>query len=226
MNQHISRLDAADRNRRGSFRVNDRVALQVRVLSESEYRELRGRTRTDHGRRRQINSILAASESQRGALRNVRDTDPALAAYLHGLEERLEALVRMLGEGDGAAPPSATHDVNLSGNGILFPPASTGQGLSPGAGAAAVSIAHLPEPARHGGARDGTGARAGQRRALPARGGLREHSRRRPRTADPPRAQPAAGARTPWPAAPLSTVCHSASRARHARALAAPRRSG
>jgi hypothetical protein len=112
--------EAAERNRRASFRINDRVGLRLRLLGESEYRAQRGCARTRHGRQQQLNSILAAGESQRGALRKLRDTDPTLAGYLQGLEERLEALLRLLGEDEQSAPEAPTHDVNLSGNGIRF----------------------------------------------------------------------------------------------------------
>lgn len=112
--------EAAERNRRASFRTHDRVGLRVRVLGESEYRARRGQMRVDHSRQRQLNSILAAGESQRGALRGVRESDPALATYLQGLEERLALLVRFLGAQDHSAPDEPTHDVNLSGSGIRF----------------------------------------------------------------------------------------------------------
>lgn len=120
MSTPASGAGADARNRRASFRINDRVALRVRVLAESEYRAMRAQVRVEHGRQRQLNSILAAGESQRGALRGIREDDPALAGYLQGLEQRIEALVRLLSGDDPAAADAPNHDVNLSASGIRF----------------------------------------------------------------------------------------------------------
>jgi hypothetical protein len=210
--------EAAERNRRASFRINDRVGLRLRLLGESEYRAQRGRARTRHGRQQQLNSILAAGESQRGALRKLRDTDPTLAGYLQGLEERLEALLRLLGEDEQSAPEAPTHDVNLSGNGIRFRhPEALARGAHVELALRLIPVAHLPESDRHGGARECRGSRTRQRRPLRARGGFSRDPSRRPRTADPTRAQPAARACAPWPAARLR---------RRSRPVAAARGSG
>ncbi len=112
--------EAAARNRRGSYRINDRIALAVRPLSEREYRDARARARSELDRRRTLNSIIAAGESQRGALRNITDADPAIGAYIQGLEDRLERLVRLLNHEQQLAPDRPTHDVNISGNGMRF----------------------------------------------------------------------------------------------------------
>lgn len=157
--------EAAERNRRESFRMNDRVGLRVRSLSELEYREHRHAASNDFEKRRILNGIIANRDAQRSALRTIRDSDPVLATYLQALDERLEAMARLLSLDDTAAPDSPTHDVNLSGTGIRFQhehrvtrgerlmlemqlfPARTCLSLL----AVVVRCTEMPKPPRHGG---------------------------------------------------------------------------
>ena len=115
-----SRAETRERNRRESFRINDRIALSVRPMSESEYRQSRVHLLDSQRKQRTLNSILAAGDSQRGMLRNIRDSDPAIASYLQSLEERLDALARLLVLEQNKTADTATHDVNISGNGLRF----------------------------------------------------------------------------------------------------------
>ena len=112
--------EALERNRRESYRINDRVGLYVQALSESDYVDARAAATGRFEMRRTLNSIIATGDAQRGALRNIRDSDPALAAYLQNIEDRLESLVRLLSLKSTAAPGTPSHDVNISGNGIRF----------------------------------------------------------------------------------------------------------
>jgi hypothetical protein len=91
-----SKAETLERNRRESFRINDRVALCVRPLSESDYNQTRTYLVTTQHKQRTLNSILAVGDSQSGLLRNIRDSDPAVASYLKSLEDRLDALARLL----------------------------------------------------------------------------------------------------------------------------------
>jgi hypothetical protein len=86
-----TKAEALERNRRESFRINDRIALCVRPLSEAAYNQARTHFAASRHKQRTLNSILAVGDSQRGLLRNIRDTDPAVASYLKSLEERLDA---------------------------------------------------------------------------------------------------------------------------------------
>ena len=115
-----SKAEALERNRRESFRMNDRIALCVRPLSEAAYNQARSHFAASRQKQRTLNSILAAGDSQRGLLRNIRDTDPAIASYLKSLEERLDALARLLVVEHNDTPDVPTHDVNISGNGLRF----------------------------------------------------------------------------------------------------------
>jgi len=108
------------RNRRESFRVNDRVGLVVQPLGESEYRAAREGAHERFRRRRVLNSLLAAAQAERGALRALRDEDPTLGAYLQGLEERFEKLLRLLARDGHPGGGEPSHEVDLSGNGIRF----------------------------------------------------------------------------------------------------------
>ncbi len=112
--------DATDLNRRESFRINDRVALAVEPLSEEAYRQRRAAGHGERDVQRILNSIIATGENQRGLLRGIRDTDPAVAEYLQSLEDRLNTLARLLGRAGRRVEDRPTHDVNLSGTGIRF----------------------------------------------------------------------------------------------------------
>jgi len=112
--------DATELNRRETFRINDRVALAVEPLSEEEYRQRRAAGHGERDVQRILNSIIATGENQRGLLRGIRDTDPAVAEYLQSLEERLNTLARLLGRAGRRVEDHPTHDVNLSGTGIRF----------------------------------------------------------------------------------------------------------
>ncbi len=115
-----SQSEIAERNRRESFRMNDRVGLRVRSLSESQYRECRDTSSNMFEKRRILNGILANRDAQRSALRTIRDDDSTIAAYLQSIDERLEAMARLLSIEDNSAPDTPTHDVNISGTGMRF----------------------------------------------------------------------------------------------------------
>ena len=74
--------DVAERNRRENFRMNDRVALEVRTLQEAEYRKLRAADSQRFERRRTLNNIFATREANRALLRKL---------LLQQLEAALEA---------------------------------------------------------------------------------------------------------------------------------------
>ena len=120
MTANTAIAEQAERNRREAFRINDRVALAVRPLSETEYRHSRQQARTRQERGRLLISVIATGESMRGVLRHIRDEDPMVASYLQSLEERLEAMARMLAREGSHVADEPTHDVNLSGTGIRF----------------------------------------------------------------------------------------------------------
>ncbi|MFT5172604.1 MAG: hypothetical protein ACI8W7_000769 [Gammaproteobacteria bacterium] len=115
-----SSAEARERNRRESFRINDRIALSVCPLSEPEYRQTRAHLLDPQRKLRTLNSILVGGDSQRGMLRSIRDADPAIASYLQNLETRLDALVRLLVLEQTKVADNATHDVNISGDGLRF----------------------------------------------------------------------------------------------------------
>ena len=120
MSAEAATAEASERNRRESFRINDRVALAAHRLTEHEYRKARADARENRDRRRALNSIIATGENQRGVLRKIREEDPLVAAYLASLEERLESLARVLAREGRIVGDTPSHDVNLSGNGIRF----------------------------------------------------------------------------------------------------------
>ncbi len=114
------KAEALERNRRESFRMNDRIALCVRPLSEGDYNQARTHIAASRRKQRTLNSILAGGDSQRGMLRNIRESEPAIASYLKSLEERLDALAQLLVVESHETPDVPTHDVNISGNGLRF----------------------------------------------------------------------------------------------------------
>jgi hypothetical protein len=114
------KTEALERNRRETFRMNDRIALCVRPLGEADYNHARTHIAASQRKQRILNSILASGDNQRGLLRNIRESEPAIASYLKSLEERLDALTQLLVVESHDTPDVPTHDVNISGNGLRF----------------------------------------------------------------------------------------------------------
>ena len=77
---HTADSPNSDLNRSESFRINDRVHLCLQPLSDSEYRQAHKHLASAQQKQRTLNSILAASENQRGTLRNIRDSEPMIAS--------------------------------------------------------------------------------------------------------------------------------------------------
>ena len=120
MSDTSTAADLNSENRRECFRINDRVGLAIDVLSEPQYRQARGQAQAQRERLRVVNALLVESENQRPFLRKLQKRQPDLMAYLESVEERLQSLATVLRHEVSDAPPTPTHDVNISGTGIRF----------------------------------------------------------------------------------------------------------
>lgn len=109
-----------DANRRECFRINDRIGLTVRVLTEAEFKWARQRAMDTHTRQMAVNGMLMESDAQKSILRKLRNQQPLLVEYLESIETRLVTLARALQNETSDAPTTPTHDVNISGTGMRF----------------------------------------------------------------------------------------------------------
>lgn len=107
--------------RRESFRIDDKVHLSLRILSEDEYQrllsELPEHAAIEGALMNQLRTLTAQTSH---LLVNIRKSDPDIANYLGMLDRKINMLAAHLEgsrSGDGMAPDTR---VNLSAGGIGF----------------------------------------------------------------------------------------------------------
>ncbi len=111
---------AQERERRRHYRVRDHVALAVkRVPREAEPAAL---TSMHVARERFAlsNVLLVQRESRLPSLRSIERRMPEVATYLKHLEQQIETVARVLGQGGAAMSQEPTHYVTLSSSGMSF----------------------------------------------------------------------------------------------------------
>ncbi len=107
-------------NRREYFRINDRIGLRVKHLSEGDFLQATNTGISQNERQSLLNAVIVSSESRRAALRGIREESTAIANYLSDLDEKLAILANLMTRDDSQAPQEQTHDVNLSASGLRF----------------------------------------------------------------------------------------------------------
>jgi hypothetical protein len=111
---------ASDSNRRECFRINDRIGLALKVLTEAEFKWTKQRSKDARSRQMAVNGLLVETDAQKSILRKLRNQQPLLVDYLESIEARLSMLARALQSESSEAPNAPTHDVNISGTGLRF----------------------------------------------------------------------------------------------------------
>ncbi|MCP5151531.1 MAG: PilZ domain-containing protein [Ectothiorhodospiraceae bacterium] len=111
--------DAAERRR--YFRIDDRAAIHYRVLSPDEVQEAVTRLQIGYPDKLALASGFAqATANMRHTMDRFRRDMPDLAAYLEGLNEKIDMLMQLLAANDAELADSAPQEVNLSGSGVSF----------------------------------------------------------------------------------------------------------
>jgi len=113
-------MEAAMENKRGYFRVNDSVALVIRLLRDeaaSSLNELFDERRRDFSI---VNEFLLARERYLPKLVRIRRRDPDIAEYIDYLEDKIQKLAAAMGREQALKKAVPTHHVNLSASGIRF----------------------------------------------------------------------------------------------------------
>ena len=117
MNQESSQNE----ERRDFFRFDDRVALTYRALNEKELSEAMEEFEREGPDLKSVASSIAATNAQmRRGLERFRPKFPELAAYLEGLNDKVDLMIQLTGAGMNAHADEPTHEVSLSGSGLAF----------------------------------------------------------------------------------------------------------
>jgi len=107
-------------NKRSYFRVNDSVALVVRLLDDDE----RAQANTLFEEKRRdfsiVKEFLLAREKYLPKLIRIRRRDPDIAEYISYLEDKIQKLAAAMGREQALKKAVPTHHVNLSASGIRF----------------------------------------------------------------------------------------------------------
>ena len=110
----------AAHDRRRSYRLNDRIALNYNILADNDMPQALAHF---DERREQLglsNQFKHEKEAQLPLLLEIERTNPSIASYLRFLESKIDALASQLAIRDHALPNSPSHDVTLSAHGIRF----------------------------------------------------------------------------------------------------------
>lgn len=109
-------------DRRKYFRINDQIALKYRIIEETEMDDTRKERRADLSR---INSVAPSFTNinldMKQEMDKCRRDLPEVAAYLEGLNSKVDLLIRLLVANASGLPDYPTHEVNLSASGLSFP---------------------------------------------------------------------------------------------------------
>lgn len=120
MSQTKAQLEQAERDRRRFFRINDRIALKLRVLADEDVADALARFESNRSRRSLVNILAHETEKQLPQLRVLENQHPGIAAYLSFLEKKIDMLAQLVATQDEDMPNQPTHAVNLSAQGVRF----------------------------------------------------------------------------------------------------------
>jgi hypothetical protein len=108
------------RDQRESFRIEDKVHLEIRVLAEDEYQRLLEGTCEALEESSLVGQLRSLTSQAGNLLVNIRKVDPDVAHYLALLDRKIDLLASQL-EGTRAGRPLAPDTrVNLSAGGLGF----------------------------------------------------------------------------------------------------------
>jgi hypothetical protein len=108
------------RERRHYFRIDDKVSLRVRQLSEEEFQaRLQRGTPADDEVSGVLTQLRTLTNQMGNALLSIRKSSPDVAQYLQVLDKKIEILARHL-EGGRGEPIAPDTKVNLGTGGMAF----------------------------------------------------------------------------------------------------------
>ena len=117
----MSQVRTKASDRREFFRINDQVALSYRSVTPEEMDEtLKRRTEGFEDTDSIASSFALANAEMNNSLDKCRKQMPEVAAYLEGVNAKMEFLIRLLIAIHDEMPDRPTHEVNLSASGLSF----------------------------------------------------------------------------------------------------------
>lgn len=117
-------------NRREYYRIDDRIALRFKPLTEGLMRMHEDNFNAKRRELGLVNHFAANREKHRVEMKRIEQKLPEIAAYLKFLEEEIEVLATRLATSDSNLPDVPTHDVNICAEGLrteLNEPVPVGQ---------------------------------------------------------------------------------------------------
>ncbi len=114
---NTSQLEA---ERRGSYRVADRISLRVSLVPSKAEQAALNSAKAARERFAMINKLLVMREKSLPAFRKIERSAPDVAKYLRHLEKQVETVARVLGQSGNALPDEPTDDVTISATGLSF----------------------------------------------------------------------------------------------------------
>lgn len=107
-------------DRRGSFRIDDTVSLQVQPI-ENNFLEQRLEKFWQHRDAFSLLNAFTVHDDHLLPKRTVVEKQyPQIASYLSALEDKIQALARIMMMRDAEMPSEPTHNVNLSATGVRY----------------------------------------------------------------------------------------------------------
>lgn len=107
--------------RRDYFRVDDRVSLAYRPIADHELAGALERLEAGYPDKLSLASAFAANSTQmRQSMESIRRDSSDVAAYLEGLNKKLDLLVQLLAVSDNDLCERPTHAISLSASGLSF----------------------------------------------------------------------------------------------------------
>ena len=111
--------DAWVEDRREYFRIKDRLAIEVRVLSDDEFIQLENTIK--YSPTQIVDKIYDDMHFLKESLCNDQKEASLILAYLRTIDKKLDILINCLGKSDREEPYRSSYtEVEISGNGISF----------------------------------------------------------------------------------------------------------
>lgn len=109
-----------EQERRGSYRVDDRIGLRVSWVPEKAEHAALNSAKASRERFAMVNKLIVMRDEALPVFRKVERRAPDVAKYLRHLEKQIDTVARVLGQSGNALPDEPTDDVNISATGLSF----------------------------------------------------------------------------------------------------------
>jgi hypothetical protein len=111
-------MTESPRERRDSFRIDDKVHLEYRILSEDEYRRLRAQPADELETPSLVGQLRDLTAQAGNLLITIRKVDPDVAHYLTLLDRKIELVASQLEGARAGGPLTPDTRVNMSAGGM------------------------------------------------------------------------------------------------------------